>query len=433
MHFTPDQSDFIKYQELTGSACIPMQPAFATIFIEGQGWVLVCWEDSFKNSHILELHNIGHIPNSNVHLISLGKLLANSTKVYDDANSINVTYGDGKILAPFIPGRISVGIYTLEASPLHAKPHLALTNTISYDTVYWKLGHPLRDVLWHAYKHVKNLPDIEISNEVSICPGCAMGKLPNRSLPPNQWYATCTFEFIHSDLKSFPTESYNHHKYIITFVDDFISMAWTTPLCTEDVTLILTRHFLKMVPIQFNAKVQGWMSDAGGEYKSRAFDDLLKGEGICIFQSTSHTSQQNSCAEQFMHTVMDKSEAMWHEACIPDSWWEFTITHATHVYNHTPLQHHNWHTPYEMLHKQQPDIVHLWVFGCAACVHILEDVRINKMAPKSELIVYLGVAPGNTSDFLTMFFWLLYMHSLMSYVIYAMHPPTCVLLQTCTT
>ena len=83
--------------------------------------------------------------------------------------------------------------------------------------------------------------------------------------------------------------------------------------------MVLTRHFLKMVSTQFNAKVQGWMSDAGEEYKSGAFDDLLKGEDIHIFQSAPHTPQQNGCTEHFMHTVMDKSEAMQHEACIPDN------------------------------------------------------------------------------------------------------------------
>ena len=264
---------------------------------------------------------------------------------------LRFTYDDGKILAPFIPSRIGIGMYTLEALPLHAKPHLTLTNTISYDIVHWRLGHPLKDVFQHACKHIKNLPDIEISNQVSICPGCAIGKLPNKSFPPNQQHATHMFELIHSGLKSFPTELYHCHKYIITFVDNFTSMAWTIPLHFENAALVSTRHFLKMVSTQLNAKVQGWMSDAGGEYKSRAFDDLLKGEGIHIFQSAPHTPQQSSHTEQFMHTVMDKSEAMQHEACIPDSWWEFTIAHATHVYNHTPLQCHNWHTSYEMLYK----------------------------------------------------------------------------------
>ena len=91
-----------------------------------------------------------------------------------------------------------------------------------------------------------------------------------------------------------------------------------------------------------------------------------------------------------MHTVMDKSEAMHHEACIPESWWEFSIAHATHVYNHTPLC------------GSQPDIAHLHVFGCAAYVHLPEDVQANKMAPNSELMVYIGMAPGNESNFLFM-------------------------------
>ena len=97
-----------------------------------------------------------------------------------------MTYGDGKILAPFVPRRIGICMYTLEVLPLHAKLHLTLINTISYDIVHQRLVHPSKDVLQHACKHVKNLPDIEIPTEVSICPSCTMDKLPNRSFPPNQ-------------------------------------------------------------------------------------------------------------------------------------------------------------------------------------------------------------------------------------------------------
>ena len=58
--------------------------------------------------------------------------------------------------------------------------------------------------------------------------------------------------------------------------------------------------------------------------------------------------------------------------------------------------------PYEVLNKKQPDIAHLCIFGCAAYVHLHEDVQANKMAPKSELMVYLGVAPGNDVNYLFM-------------------------------
>ena len=96
------------------------------------------------------------------------------------------------------------------------------------------------------------------------------------------------------------------------------------------------------------------MSNAGEEYKSKALDFMLKKQGIHILQSALHAPQQNGCAEWFMHTVMDKSEAMHHEACIPESWWEFSIAHATQVYNCIPLHFHNWWTPFEILYVKQP-------------------------------------------------------------------------------
>ena len=131
----------------------------------------------------------------------------------------------------------------------------------------------------------------------SICPGCTMGKLPNRSFPPSEHHATHAFKLIHLDIKSFPTESYHHYWYIITFVDDYTSMAWTTPLRTKDAALVATHHFLKMVSTQFKTQVEQWMSDAGGEYKSKAFDSMLKKQGIRILQSAPHTPQQNGRAE----------------------------------------------------------------------------------------------------------------------------------------
>ena len=118
--------------------------------------------------------------------------------------------------------------------------------------------------------------------------------------------------------------------------------------------LMATCQFLQMVKMQFEVSVQGWMSDFGGEYKSAAYDDLLKGEGIQIYNSASHIPQQNGHAERFMRTLMDKAEAMRHLACLPDSWWEFATAHATHIYNRTPLSHLQWRTPYEALHSKQP-------------------------------------------------------------------------------
>ena len=52
-----------------------------------------------------------------------------------------------------------------------------------------------------------------------------------------------------------------------------------------------------------------------------------------------------------MRTIMDKAEAMRHKACIPQSWWEFSVLHALHIYNRTPLHRHKWRTPYTVLNS----------------------------------------------------------------------------------
>jgi hypothetical protein len=147
---------------------------------------------------------------------------------------------------------------------------------------------------------------------------------------------------------------------------------------------------MAMVKTQYNTDIKEWMSDAGGEYKSDAFLKTLKDAGFKILQSAPHSPQQNGHAERFMHTVIDKAQSMRLETCLPDSWWEFTVLHAVHCYNWTPLRCHQWQTPYTVLNNMIPDISHLKVFGCGAYVHIPKARHANALAPKSELMVYIG-------------------------------------------
>jgi transposase InsO family protein len=70
------------------------------------------------------------------------------------------------------------------------------------------------------------------------------------------------------------------------------------------------KQFLSYIETQFNIKVKEWMSDAGGEYKSEAFDAILCDKGIRILQSVPHTPQQNGCAECFNCTLMVKAQSM---------------------------------------------------------------------------------------------------------------------------
>ena len=91
---------------------------------------------------------------------------------------------------------------------------------------------------------------------------------------------------------------------------------------------------------------------------------------------------------------MDKESAMQIEACLPQSWWEFSIEHAVHCYNRTSVKRLNWRTPFEAITGKKPDISRMRVFGCGAYVYIPPTRRHNKLSPKSELMVFLGETEG---------------------------------------
>jgi hypothetical protein len=99
------------------------------------------------------------------------------------------------------------------------------------------------------------------------------------------------FELIHSDLKSFPIESYHWYKYVIVFYDDYSLHAWILCLQQKSSAISATKQFLAMVTTYYKSKVMQWMSDAGREYKLDLFDNMLCNKGIKILTSTLHTPQ----------------------------------------------------------------------------------------------------------------------------------------------
>ena len=98
---------------------------------------------------------------------------------------------------------------------------------------------------------------------------------------------------------------------------------------------------------------------------------------------------------------MDKAQAIPLEACLPQSWWEFAVNCAIHVYNRTPIQCHNWKMLFENMEHTKPDVTHLCVFGCGVYVFLPEEVRTNKLNPKSELMMFIGY-PAGTKGYLFM-------------------------------
>ena len=389
-HFTYDINDFVEYKTITP---MPLLTANGRAEAIGQGTVILVLNDK-----AIRINGVLYVPDLTTRLLSLGQFHKSGLHSRGSDRQISLyDVNTKKEFVTFYPRNNQSTLYEIWAQRENPNSkYLQTIYKIDFETMHKRLAHPSDDVLRKAPDNTKGFPDIDYSrlSKSPTCPGCAQGKMTQKPFPPSDKRASEPFELIHSDLKSFPIESYRKYKYSIVYYDDYTSQAWTINLRTKDAALAATKQFIAMVETQYQARIVSWKSDAGGEYTSKAFTEMLKDRGIKVLQSVPHAHQQNGRAERLIRTLMDKAESIRHQACLPQSWWEFALDHATHVYNRTPMRRLGWSTPYQKMTSQKPTIDHLRVFGCGAYVFIPAEVRKNKLSPKSELMTYLGCAPG---------------------------------------
>ena len=95
--------------------------------------------------------------------------------------------------------------------------------SISFDIAHHHFAHPSPEVLRQIPKNMSLPPSFDVPKEIPLCPGCAKGRMTQRSFPPTLRRASKPFELIHSDLKSFPTVLYHKYHYIIVLLNDYTS------------------------------------------------------------------------------------------------------------------------------------------------------------------------------------------------------------------
>jgi len=290
-HFTYNFDAFVEYQPYVKPHHSQMANGLAPVL--GEGTILVWF-----NGNIVRLSPTIYMPTCTFQLVLLGTLLKNNClymqsaegymHIIDDCTKRDVisfhTHGDSTM-------------YWIRAPPVHDIISMSIDMiTIDYELLHCRLGHPSKD-LRAICKHVKDFPSVTIPPVEPVCPGCQLGKQPNHPFAANETHTTKPFELIHLDLKSFETESCHRSRYIIIFYNDYTSMGWIKPLRTKDQALPATKEFIKYIQNQHSASIKGWMSDAGGEYKSKAFGQLMRDQGIHVYESAPHTPQQNGRTE----------------------------------------------------------------------------------------------------------------------------------------
>ena len=127
--------------------------------------------------------------------------------------------------------------------------------SISFDIAHRCFAHPSPEILRQIPKNTSSPPNFDVPKDIPLCPGCAKGRMTQRSFPPTLRRASKPFELIHSDLKSFPMVSYYKYCYIIFFLNDYTLSGWLTCLSAKSTAISATHQFLAAVETQYTTCV----------------------------------------------------------------------------------------------------------------------------------------------------------------------------------
>ena len=259
---------------------------------------------------------------------------------------------------------------------------------------HYHMGHFSHNALHHAPDHVSGIPKLEIPSIPRPCRGCLLGKAHKRPFPPSDSKGDKLLGLVHTDLCEFPVRSRMQHTWMMTFLDDFSGYGSIICLKKKLDADTAFQNWFAWAEKSCGNKLLKLRSDRGGEYMSSALWNFLSENGIEHQKVVPHTPQQNGRAEHFNCTLLDKSEAVQQHACLPPNIWQNAIETSLHIYNRQPMCCLNWYSPIHLWNGTKPDISYFRTFRCQTYVFIPKDRRANKLAPKSEDMIFIGYEPG---------------------------------------
>ena len=177
-HFTGDLGDFASYHVLKHKHYAKTANGVAEI--AGIGTVLLrCLDHNTGDEKVVKLTQVLHMPGASACLISMGKMLLCNYRVAGDKKGISLIGKADRLWFGADPEDEHGIIFGIRSIPTIRSNYIASVSKVDYDIMHWRFGHPSKEVLQRACKHMQRFLDIHFPTEDCVCPGCALGKMPN--------------------------------------------------------------------------------------------------------------------------------------------------------------------------------------------------------------------------------------------------------------
>ncbi|GKB90779.1 putative RNA-directed DNA polymerase [Tanacetum coccineum] len=323
----------------------------------------------FDTGMELVLHNVKHVPDMRLNIISTGLL---------DEDGYHNSSGNGLWKVTLGSLIVARGKRESKLYMTHPKISKSIVNAIDNDdmTELWhkRLGHMSEKGMSILSKKnvLSGVHDINLKK----CSHCLAGKQTRRAFKSRPSFRTENIlDLVHSDVCGpMKTKTLGGCSYFVTFIDDHSRKVWVYTLKTKDQVLDVFKQFHALVERQTGKKLKCIRSDNGGEYIG-PFDAYCREHGIQHQKTPPKTPQLNGLAERMNRTLVERVRCLLSHAGLPASFWGEALNTAVHVINLTPCVPLRFDVPDRVWSGKDVSYHHLRVFGCKTYVHIRKDER----------------------------------------------------------
>ena len=143
---------------------------------------------------------------------------------------------------------------------------------------------------------------------------------------------------VHSDVHGkIETKSLSREEYFVTFIDDKSRFVWVYPLKHKSEVFKKFSEWRALLEKSSGMKVKVLLTDNGGEYMSKEFEEYLAKHSIQHELTVPKTPQQNGVAERMNRKLMENIRLMLADSKLPKCFWAEALSTAAYLRNRCPM------------------------------------------------------------------------------------------------
>lgn len=351
----------------------------------------------------INLTNVLYCPNSEINLISAGKVMDTCTTVQESSDTLSVYYNaDGRLLFKAVKNSADVfpiGTSVTDEPFFDGSPAsdvvlatLGRKSAMTAELLHRRLGHTGYSTMLEMHKSGAfdglgvTEEDIRSCMTGPKCEVCLQGKMTALPFPSS---TSPTDDILHVDVCQLEFEPHNGYKYIVVGLHEPTDYSFVFSVANKSSAAEAVKRMVTYIATQTQYIVRRLRADNGREFLSTDLTQFVQQQGIKPEWTIPYTPQQNGKAERLNRTLQDITRCLLIEAQLPTSMWVEAMHTANFIRNIT-LRPSKGITPYGEFWGKPPPYPQLRTYGCKAYVLIPKHMRSSKLTSVCEIGMLVG-------------------------------------------